>query len=132
MKKLLILISMVAIVFADTMPPSITQNGCLSCHAIGEPKNAPAFRGIANINTQRYGTGAKEKIIQSIRMGSEGKYPRFATTAMPPYPTLTQEEIQKIAEWILSNGGRGGNCNKTQATGCGKRNCRMGNGSNGM
>jgi len=92
----------------------VKGNGCLSCHAIASKKTAPAFAGIAKKNIRFYGNNAKNMIIQSIKNGSSGKYRKFADVSMPSYFYLSQEQLDTIADFILSqaskargNGGMG-------------------------
>lgn len=108
---------------ADTTPKVLTDNGCLACHNVmGQPKSAPSFRGVARKNSKWYGDNAKDKIMESITKGSQGKYRQFNNTKMPPYPNLSQEQLEQIATWILSNWQGRGN-----AQGMGRGN-GMGNG----
>ncbi len=88
--------------FASSAEELIQQNGCLACHAIASKKNAPAFAGIGRKNKRFEGYNAKATIINSIKNGSQGKYPRFSDTQMPPFANLTQEELSTIADYILS------------------------------
>jgi len=105
------------------LPKAVTDNGCMACHQVmGTSGKAPAFRGVAKKNFKWYGESAKDKIMESIAKGSQGKYPRFNNAQMPPYPTLTQEQLEEIATWILGNWQGGGN-----AQGMGRGN-GMGNG----
>jgi len=46
--------------------------------------------------------------MESIKNGSKGKYPPFADTQMPPFPSLSAAELNTLAEWILSQKRRGG------------------------
>jgi len=82
--------------------------GCMGCHAIVGKKNAPAFRGIANKNLRFNGSNAKASIINSIKNGSKGKYPRFANSVMPPFPNISDNELSTLADWILSQAGKRG------------------------
>ena len=121
MKKLVSLAIVAVSLFASDGYELIKQNGCLSCHAIASRKAAPAFAGIAFRNTRFEGANAKNVIMNTIKNGSSGKYPRFSDSAMPPYKNLSDEELSKIADFILAQKSkhtmmyRGGGCG-----GCGR------------
>jgi cytochrome c len=116
MRKVITLTLLLSLsLFASSAEELISSNGCLSCHAVASKKSAPAFAGIAKRNLRFEGDGAKEVIKSSIKNGSKGKYPRFSDTSMPPYPNLSNSDLEKIADYILSQAskakGRGGHGN---------------------
>lgn len=115
-KTVLSLILLSGVLFADTAQELVNNNGCLTCHAVASKKNAPAFAGIAKRNKKFLGDGAKDSIMSSIKNGSKGKYPRFSNSAMPAYGNLGDEELNTLAEWILSQS------SKAKCGGMGKRN----------
>jgi len=82
----------------------IEKYDCTTCHNIMGRKNAPAFMGIARKNLMWNSFDeAKTTLVNSIKNGSQGKYRRFANTAMPPYKdVISENEINTIASWILS------------------------------
>jgi len=88
--------------YASSAESIIEQNGCLACHAVASKKAAPAFAGIGMRNKRFNGSAAKETIMNSIKNGSSGKYPRFSNSAMPAYPNLTQEQLSSVADYILA------------------------------
>ena len=73
------------------------KNACLACHAVEKAVVGPAFQSIA----QKYkgDTDAPEKIEQSIRKGSQGKW---GSIAMPPNATLKDNDLHSLSGWILS------------------------------
>jgi cytochrome c551/c552 len=88
--------------FATSAETLIEQNGCLACHAVASKKAAPAFAGIGMRNKRFEGASAKEVIMNSIKNGSKGKYRYFASSAMPPFANLSDEELSTIADYILA------------------------------
>lgn len=104
MKKILFLSVVLGVsLFANESAQTLLQNnGCLSCHAVASKKAAPAFAGIGMRNKRFEGAQAKEVIMQSIKNGSQGKYPRFSESAMPPFTNLTQDELSTLADYILA------------------------------
>lgn len=127
MKKTVLVLTLLTTFSMAQVPKVLTDNGCMACHQVmGSSEKAPAFRGIARKNSKWYGESAKAKIMASISQGSQGKYPRFSSTKMPPYPTLTQAQLDEIATWILSTWqGRGNGMQKGNGMQRG-----MGNGMN--
>ncbi|WP_457748345.1 c-type cytochrome [Sulfurimonas sp.] len=87
--------------FAQNAQEIINDNGCLACHAVASKKEAPAFAGIAKRNMRFEGSHAKETIINSIKNGSQGKYPMFSQSAMPAFPNLSEEQLNTLADYIL-------------------------------
>ena len=101
--KVIILSSVLLTVslFAQSAQEIIDANGCFACHAVASKKAAPAFAGIGKRNKRFEGTQAKATIMNSIHNGSQGKYPKFSSTAMPPYANLSTEELSTLADYIL-------------------------------
>ena len=107
--KLLVLTACSTIILNAADGADIAQKyGCMGCHAIVGKKNAPAFRGVANRNLRFNGSNAKTSIINSIKNGSKGKYPMCTNSVMPPFPNISDEELNTLADWILSQAGRRG------------------------
>ncbi|MEA1955544.1 MAG: c-type cytochrome [Campylobacterota bacterium] len=114
MKKIILLITLVSsMLFAQSAEEIVDTNGCLACHAVAGKKTAPAFAGIAKKNKRFDATNAKNNIIDGIKNGSKGKFRRFADAEMPAYPHLSADELNLVADYILSQSskarGRGGN-----------------------
>ena len=102
MKKVFLSLStLLTLIFASSAEELIEQNKCMNCHNIIGMKDAPPFSGIARHNSHWYGK-SKDSIINSIKNGSKGKYPMFSNTQMPAYNHLSNEELNKIADWIFS------------------------------
>ena len=88
--------------YAQSAEEIIDANGCLACHAVASMKSAPAFAGIGKRNKRFEGADAKATIINSIKNGSQGKYPHFALSAMPPFTNLSDAELSSVADYILA------------------------------
>ncbi len=73
------------------------QKRCKNCHEIDKDKIAPSFQNIA----KRYTIKDKNILIESMKNGSKGKWQQ-SKIPMPPYTTLTKEELEKMSDWILS------------------------------
>lgn len=74
------------------------KNGCMACHAMASTLVGPAFRDVAAKYADQ--ADAKEKLSQSIRQGSSGKWGQMA---MPPHGQLSAADAQKLAIWVLKS-----------------------------
>lgn len=103
MKKIILTIILSStVVFASSGEELLQQYGCMECHNIIGKKSAPAFMGTAKKNLKWYGDQAKNNIIKSIKNGSKGKYRQFMDTQMPAYNNISNDDLNIIASWILS------------------------------
>jgi len=100
-KAVLLIIAVSSMIFASSGAELVKTKGCTACHAVMGTKAAPAFTGIAKKNIRFNGGNAKSVIISSIKNGSKGKYPNFANSAMPSYASLSDDELNLIADYIL-------------------------------
>ena len=102
LKNIILMVLFSGLAFAQTPKEILNENGCLSCHAIASKKLAPAFAGIAMKNKRFEGANAKTVIINSIKNGSKGKFRRFSNTEMPAFPSIGEEDLSILADYILS------------------------------
>ncbi|NPA74189.1 MAG: cytochrome c [Epsilonproteobacteria bacterium] len=101
MNKILLSMVISCYTFAsDSATELLKNNGCTTCHAVSGIKKAPPFVGIARRNSRR-SADPKSAIINSIKNGSQGKYPMFSDTKMPAFSYLTDEQLNTLADWIL-------------------------------
>jgi cytochrome c len=80
------------------MTEFVRGNGCFSCHSISEKIVGPAFQSVSS----KY-AGDKDAVAslsQSIKNGSIGKW--SARIPMPPHQNLSNEDLTKLAKWVLS------------------------------
>ncbi len=75
----------------------LANNACLSCHAIKQKIVGPAYHDVA----KRYRNNPKalETVMANIKAGGANKW---GTTAMPPFPALTDAELKVLAQFVLS------------------------------
>lgn len=110
MKKILLglisiglLVSSLAAKDAKTL---LRENKCMKCHSIMGMKAAPPFSGIARMNSGWFGV-SKSSIKNSIKDGSQGKYPMFSNEKMPAFSNLSDKELDTITNWIIKQGSNG-------------------------
>ena len=77
-------------------PRLATRYACLSCHQPKARLIGPAFQLIA----AKYASDAmaQDKIAQQITQGGSGKW---GPIPMPPFTSITSDEIKVLTEWIL-------------------------------
>ena len=124
MKKIFIATLVLSgVLFAQSAQELIDANGCLACHAVASKKVAPAFAGIGMRNKRFEGANAKATIMNSIKNGSQGKYPMFSDSAMPAFKNLSQQDLSTLADYILTQSSKAhaGGSGKCQGMGQGKR-----------
>ena len=72
------------------------KDGCLSCHGIDQKKMGPSFHAIA----ARYKVD-EVQVRESIRLGSQEKWPESRHAKMPAFKQLTNEELDIVTKWII-------------------------------
>ncbi len=73
------------------------DSGCLTCHALTEKIVGPAYSNVAE--KYKGQADAAASLAQSIQYGSKGKWGRIP---MPPHPSLSVEDINKLARWVMT------------------------------
>lgn len=73
------------------------KSGCLGCHAVATKLVGPAYRDVAAKYAGQ--ADAQAVLMQSIRNGSVGKWGELP---MPAHPKLSDADLKKLANWILS------------------------------
>lgn len=73
------------------------NSGCFSCHSAHEKVVGPAFLSVA----EKYAADkdAVPSLVQSIQMGSKGKWGR---APMPAHSSLSSEDLQTLATWVMA------------------------------
>jgi len=84
---------------ADAAAALVVAQGsdCLSCHSLTEKIVGPSYVKVA----AKYANDADavSTLAQSIQYGSKGKWGRIP---MPAHGSLTAEQINLLARWVLS------------------------------
>ncbi len=94
-KVLILVVAVYSISVAMSGEDMVNQYGCMECHGIKKGKTAPAFTDVAK-------SAQKERIMKSIRNGSQGKYKKYTQNIMPEFDYFTDTELKNIAKWIKS------------------------------
>ena len=75
---------------------------CLACHQAGQKVVGPSYRDVAA--RYRGQTGAASKLAEKIRKGGTGVW---GDVPMPPSADVSEGDLKRIVEWILSIGQQG-------------------------
>lgn len=75
----------------------LQSNACTGCHQPAVRTVGPSWQEIV----QRYGDGSKsaEQLGASMKSGSSGQW---GAVPMPPQAQLSDADLTRIAEWILT------------------------------
>ena len=73
------------------------KSGCLACHSVATKIVGPAYKDVAA--KYRGQKGAEEKLIKKVKGGGSGVW---GTTPMPPNPQVSDADLKKLVEWVLS------------------------------
>ena len=72
------------------------KNDCLGCHAVAVKLVGPAFKDVAAKYAGQ--SDAAERLVESVRNGSVGKW---GDLPMPAHPKLPAADAKKLVEWVL-------------------------------
>jgi len=86
----------IPLAFSQTIPSSLKNNNCVTCHTINKKLMGPSWKDIAN--KYKSNQNAMQTINQSISSGSSNKW---GGMPMPASPQINQEEVTEISKWIL-------------------------------
>lgn len=75
----------------------IGNSDCFGCHRYDSRLVGPAFKDVAE--RYREDPAAPQKLVKKIREGGAGNW---GPIPMAPHPTLTDEQLRQIVQWILS------------------------------
>lgn len=74
----------------------LDRNACLGCHALQKKVVGPAYHDVA-VKYQG-DPQASNKLRASIRAGGVG---RWGVIPMPPFPNLSPQQLQELADFVL-------------------------------
>lgn len=92
----LVMIGATAQAAPDEIQSILQKNACLACHAVDKPMIGPAYRDVAEKHADD--DDAAKVLANHIRNGSSGVW---GAIPMPPNPGVTDEELEKVVEWVL-------------------------------
>lgn len=73
------------------------KSACMSCHQIDKKVVGPSFKDVA----KKYKGDAKadDHLVSVIKKGGKGVW---GPVPMPPHPQVSDDNAQKLANWVLS------------------------------
>lgn len=74
-----------------------SKSACLACHAADKKLVGPAYKDVAAKHKGQ--VDAVEKVAARIKSGGSGLY---GPVPMPPQPSLKDDELKMLAEWVLA------------------------------
>ena len=101
MKKILPLAAALGLAFAAM--PALAQlelaqkNACTACHAIDKKVVGPAYKDVAN--KYRGDAKAPAMLEEKVKKGGVGVW---GQVPMPPNTQVSDADIKKLVQWILS------------------------------
>ena len=74
------------------------KNGCFACHSVEQKIIGPSYREVA----KRYAgqADAPAKLVAKVKNGGGGAW---GNMGMPPHPTLKDDDIHAMIDWVLSH-----------------------------
>ncbi len=74
------------------------KNGCFACHSVEQKIIGPSYRDVA----KRYAgqSDAPAKLVAKVKNGGGGVW---GNMGMPPHPTLKDDDIHAMIDWVLSH-----------------------------
>lgn len=73
------------------------SNDCTTCHAVDHQVVGPALVDVAKKFAGQ--KDAEATLVDAVKNGHVGTW---GQVPMPPHPTLTDDQIKQIVEWILT------------------------------
>jgi cytochrome c len=77
----------------------IAKSDCLTCHKLKEASIGPAYAAIAAKYKSVDQKVAIDSMVSQIHHGGSGKW---GTVPMTPHPTISQEDAEAMAHYIMS------------------------------
>lgn len=87
---------------AAEVPDNAKSAGCMACHAIDKKVVGPSWHDVAE--RYRGDAGAKEALIQKVKMGGKGNWTEVTGgVPMPPYsPRVSDADIESLVDFVLA------------------------------
>ena len=74
-----------------------TQSGCMACHQIENKVVGPAYKEVAA--KYKGDAAAVDMLVQKVKNGGSGTW---GPIPMPPNVAVSEDNIRKIVNWVLS------------------------------
>ena len=82
---------------ADAGEDLLKKSGCTACHAIDKKLVGPPYVEVAA--KYKGDAGAAAKLLEKVRKGGSGVW---GQVPMPPNPTVKDEDLKALVQWVLS------------------------------
>ena len=82
---------------AEDQTALATKSGCLACHQIEMKVVGPAYKDVAA--KYKGQEGAVDMLAAKVKAGGVGTWGQIP---MPPNVNVSDEDIKKIVEWVLT------------------------------
>ena len=78
------------------------KSGCLECHSVEKKLIGPAYHEVAA--KYKGDARARTALIEKVKKGGKGNWTEVTGgVLMPPFsPRLSDAEIQRLVDWVLS------------------------------
>ena len=79
-----------------------TSKGCTACHQVDKKLIGPAYNMVAacyNSKDAKVLAASKLAMVKHVKEGGAGVW---GPIPMPPHPTVSNDDITKIVEWVLT------------------------------
>ena len=99
MKRALFALAALAAISAPALADQAlaTAKNCMACHAVDKKLVGPAYKDIAA--KHKDDANAAATLAKHIKEGSSGVW---GPVPMPPNPTVSDDDIKLIVEWVLA------------------------------
>jgi cytochrome c len=73
------------------------KSGCTACHSVDKKIVGPAYKDVAA--KYRGDKGAEARLVKKVKEGGTGVWGQIP---MPPNTQVSEADVKKIVEWVLS------------------------------
>ena len=107
MKKIAVLVAaaLAPVAFVNVAHADVAlaaSKGCTACHQVDKKLIGPAYNMVAacyNSKDAKVLAASKLAMVKHVKEGGAGVW---GPIPMPPHPTVSNDDISKIVEWVLT------------------------------
>jgi cytochrome c len=82
---------------ADDQLALAQKSGCTACHSVDKKIVGPAYKDVAA--KYHADKGAEAKLVKKVKEGGSGVW---GPVPMPPNTQVSEADVKKLVEWVLS------------------------------